>query len=81
MPGTRQQQLQDILLALLPSDHSPVGNGTLSEEFLKGAKAQGLKVAADEFQAVREALVASGQAIKGKGRGGSTARATGVDFH
>jgi hypothetical protein len=78
MPGTRQQQLQDILLALLPSDHSPVGNGTLSEEFLKGAKAQGLKVAADEFQAVREALVASGQAIKGKGRGGSTARATGA---
>jgi adenine-specific DNA-methyltransferase len=78
MPGTRQQQLQDILLGLLPSDHTAVGNGALLALFQEAAKAQGVKAGEGDFQAAREALVASGQAIKGKGRGGSTARATGA---
>ena len=71
-------QLQSILLQLLPTDHSAVGNMALWGEFQAAAKASGiLSVSEDDFKTAREALVESGQAIKGKGRGGSTARATG----
>ncbi len=38
-----------------------------------------LAVGEDEFKAARDALVKSGQAVKGKGRGGSLARATGAN--
>lgn len=71
------QQLHAILLQLLPADHTTVGNLTLWEQFQAAVKAAGISpVSEDTFKAAREALVASGQAIKGKGRGGSTARAT-----
>ena len=77
MPETAQQ-LHAILLQLLPTDHTTVGNLTLWEQFQTAVKAAGIfPVSEDTFKAAREALVASGQAIKGKGRGGSTALATG----
>ena len=74
-----QQQLSTLLLNLLPADHTTVGNITLLEQFLAGAKAAGHQPPAteDDFKTAREALVASGLAVKGKGRGGSTALATG----
>lgn len=73
-------QLQTIFLQLLPIDHTPVGNGSLLTQFLAAALAAGISNATDaSFSEAREALVAGGQAIKGKGRGGSTARATGPD--
>ena len=76
----RQQALEALLLNLLPADHSTVGNATLQQQFLAAAQAAGHPgpVTADDFQAAREALLAAGLAVKGKGRGGSTARATGA---
>ncbi len=73
------QQLQSILLQLLPADHSTVGNLALWGQFQTAAQAAGLTAITEEdFKAAREVLVESGQAIKGKGRGGSTARSTGA---
>lgn len=78
MATNRQQRLQAILLQLLPTDHSAIGNQTLLAQFQAAAKAQGEKnVSDDDFSSARDALVQSGQAVKGKGRGGSTALATG----
>ena len=70
MPGTRQEKLQIIILQLLPADHSGIGNLTLLQKI---RELNGTDTTDAEFQAARDALVASGQAIKGKGRGGSTA--------
>jgi len=80
MSMQRQQALEALLLNLLPADHSTVGNATLQQQFLAAAQAAGHPgpVTADDFQAAREALLAAGLAVKGKGRGGSTARATGA---
>ena len=78
MATNRQQRLQTILLQLLPADHSAIGNQTLLAQFQAAAKAQGEKnVSDDDFSSARDALVESGQAVRGKGRGGSTALATG----
>jgi adenine-specific DNA-methyltransferase len=80
MSESTQPALLAILLQLLPADHNPVGNGALWTLFQAATLAAGIpSVTEDTFKATREALVASGQAIKGKGRGGSTARATGPD--
>ena len=75
-----QQQLTTLLLNLLPADHTTVGNSTLLEQFLAAAQAEGHQPPAteDDFKTAREALVAAGLAVKGKGRGGATARATGA---
>ena len=75
-----QQQLTTLLLNLLPADHITVGNITLLEQFLAAAQAAGHQPPGteDDFKTAREALVAAGLAVKGKGRGGSTARATGA---
>ena len=79
MAETRQQRLESILLQLLPADHSAVGNAALWEQFQAAAQSAGVAGATEAaFKAAREALVKSGRAIKGKGRGGSTARATGA---
>jgi adenine-specific DNA-methyltransferase len=79
MTDTLQQQLKAILLALLPEDHTSVGNITLLEQFQLAAQGAGLSAMGDDaFKAARDALVAEGQAVKGRGRGGSTARATGL---
>ena len=78
MSKDRPTQLESLLLDLLPADHGAIGNMALLERFLQAAQAAGVHPAATEgdFKAARESLVASGQAVKGKGRGGSTARAT-----
>lgn len=78
MTDTLQQQLESIFLSLLPEDFSNVGNITLLEQFQLAADRAGLQATGEEtFKAARDSLVVSGQAVKGKGRGGSTARATG----
>ena len=79
-PNQANTPLTALLLQLLPADHSVVGNGTLLNQFSTACQGAGLgPVTPDDFQAAREALVANGQAVKGRGRGGSTARATGAD--
>ena len=74
-----QQQLQSLFMQLLPADHSAVGNISLLAKFQKAAQTAGHpSISDDDFTAVRDVLLASGQIVKGKGRGGSTARATGA---
>ena len=74
------EQLKNLLLALLPDDHSTVGNITLLAQLQAAARDAGLKtMAEDDFKTARDALVADGKAVKGKGRGGSLARATGAN--
>ena len=70
----QQQKYQQWILSLLPSDHSFVGNASLQQQV---AAAAGQAIDQQAFMAARDALVASGQVVKGKGRGGSSARATG----
>jgi adenine-specific DNA-methyltransferase len=81
MADERPQTLQTLLLGLLPDDHTAVGNISLLQQFLQAAQASGTTPAAtaEDFKQARETLVARGQAIKGKGRGGATARASGPD--
>ncbi|MEY8689603.1 MAG: site-specific DNA-methyltransferase [Leptothrix sp. (in: b-proteobacteria)] len=76
MQNERQQQLEAILFDLLPLDGSAVGNGQLSSRFEAAAAQAGLSTNADDFGAARAALLAGGVVIKGRGRGGSTARST-----
>lgn len=79
MPDARQQQLQTLLLDLLPADYTMVGNITLLEQFLTAAKkADAQPVTEEDFKAAREALLEAGLVVKGRGRGGATARATGA---
>jgi adenine-specific DNA-methyltransferase len=67
--------LQDTLFQLVPEDGSAVGNQSLQEKFLSVAKGAG----AADFEAAREALIAEGKLVKGKGRGGSVRRAAPVN--
>ena len=79
-PNQADTPLTALLLQLLPADHSAVGNGALLNQFSAACQSAGLgPVTLDDFQAAREALLATGQAVKGRGRGGATARATGAD--
>ena len=74
MPHTLQQ-LQELLLHLLPGDGTAVGNISLLAQVQAAAAAAGHAAPTeDAFKSAREALLASGQGIKGRGRGGATAR-------
>jgi len=73
MSETRQHMLQAITLKLLPEDCSFIGNKFLSQLI----RVDGLEVSEEELQTARDALLLSGSIIKGKGRGGSTARVPG----
>ena len=80
MSEPRQQALQLILLQLLPADHTTVGNITLFSQLKAATLAAGMApVTEDDFKDARDALVADATAVKGKGRGGSLARATGEE--
>ena len=74
MPHTLQQ-LQELLLHLLPGDGTAVGNISLLAQVQAAAAAAGHAAPTeDAFKIAREALLASGQVVKGRGRGGATAR-------
>ena len=71
----REQELQRLLLGLLPVNGSTVANGQLLTLWTQAAADAGLKASPDDFASLREDLVVRGLVVKGKGRGGSTARA------
>jgi adenine-specific DNA-methyltransferase len=73
---SRQQQIQSIILQLLPTDRSPVPNQALFAQVQTAAVgAGGGRITEDDFHLLRESLVEAGLVVKGKGRGGSTALA------
>ncbi len=75
----RQRHLAELLFSLLPADGSNVGNAALLIQLQKSAQAQGLRAGEADFQAARQLLVDAGRAIKGKGRGGFSARSAVAD--
>jgi len=81
MTDGRTQRLVAVLLAQLPEDGSNIGNVTLFDKFNAQAAAAGLSCTEDDFHDARERLLAAGQARKGKGRGGSTARVLAAGEH
>jgi hypothetical protein len=67
--------LVELLEALLPADGQALGNVTLCAQLSERAlSALARDVDEAEYMRARDALVASGRARKGKGRGGSLAR-------
>jgi hypothetical protein len=66
--------LAEFLLAQLPLDGRTVGNGPLRQAFLCRAGELGVEASHSDYRATQAYLVASGQARRGKGRGGSLAR-------
>lgn len=67
--------LSNLLLSFVPADGSAIGNQQLKKLLDAAAKKSGTKLSDAKFEALREALVADGKLVKGKGRGGSVRRA------
>lgn len=66
-------RLRDLILAELPADGRPIGNQALLAR-LAGTRPG---VTTEAYVAARDALVADGLLVKGRGRGGSVARVAG----
>ena len=73
-PPMPDQQLIDMLLALVPVDGSTVGNTALKRALDEMLKAEGKQLNEDDYWRVQASLVASSTLSKGQGRGGSVRR-------
>lgn len=70
------QEIAKIIYSILPEDGSAIGNASA----LKQVRAQVPDLQEEDYAAARDALVASGRGVKGRGRGGSIARAVNDDL-
>jgi adenine-specific DNA-methyltransferase len=79
MAQKNDPRIAEALLALVPPNGASIGNSALREEL---ADELGREVEEYEYIAIRDALVAQGLLVKGKGRGGSVrlGQPTGADF-
>lgn len=68
-----EEDLADLLLEVLPGD----GGNLAAREAL--AKAAGVEVGEEAYEAVKERLLAMGLIRKGRGRGGAVALAMGME--
>ncbi len=75
MTHSQAQALDALLLAAVPDDGSAIGNLALKQAFDASAAAQGVEVTAADFEQTRQALLAAGHLVRGKGRGGAVRRA------
>jgi adenine-specific DNA-methyltransferase len=71
-----QQDIAEILYSILPKDGSAIGNASA----LTQVRSQVPDLSEEDYAAARDALVASGRGVKGRGRGGSIARAVEDDL-
>jgi hypothetical protein len=70
-------QLLPILLALVPADGAPIGNGKLLHSFSDRVLYDlQLDVTGEDYERCKQALIDQGQLRRGRGRGGSVLRAT-----
>lgn len=67
--------LTKLLLGLVPSDGSAIGNLKLRAQFLQAARAKGLKASEAIVATLCEELIEAGTLARAKGRGGSVRRA------
>jgi adenine-specific DNA-methyltransferase len=70
------QDIAEILYAILPEDGSAIGNASA----LTQMRVHLPDLSEENYAAARDALVASGRGVKGRGRGGSIARAVDDDL-
>ena len=69
------QDIAEILYSIPPEDGSAIGNASA----LPHVRAQVPDLSEEDFATARDALVVSGRGVKGRGRGGSIARAVADD--
>jgi hypothetical protein len=75
-PRADDPALVSILFALVPLDGANVGNGTLSERFTEQALLKlGANVSMADYERCKATLLERGRIRRGKGKGGSVARA------
>ncbi len=75
MDDRRKEDLTALLLELIPTDGSAIGNKRLAGLFREKAAERGYEVTPELFEKLRTELIAQGLLVKGKGRGGSVRRA------
>jgi adenine-specific DNA-methyltransferase len=75
MNSPSESRIRKLLLGLVPEDGEPVGNAKLRELFDSAIELKEYKVSGVEFENARDALIAEGVLLRGKGRGGSVRRA------
>jgi very-short-patch-repair endonuclease len=73
-----EQQLREWLLERVPSDGSTVGNKTLREALEQRAARTDSTLTEEHFWQIRDALIAEGKLLSGRGRGGSVYRPGGT---
>ena len=71
-----EEDLGDLLLEVLPGAGGSLGNVSAREAL---AKAAGVEVSEEAYEAVKESLLAMGLIRKGRGRGGTIALAMGME--
>lgn len=76
MPKASIADIRTAILKLVPKDGTAVGNQTLRGQL---ADKLGAKVTEEDYLAARDALVADGKLITGRGRGGSVRRAKNIE--
>jgi type I restriction enzyme M protein len=75
-PNSEDEDLGDLLLEVLPGDGSTMGNLTAREAL---SRATGREIGEEDYEEVKERLVALGLVRKGRGRGGAIALAEGIE--
>ena len=70
------EDLGDLLLEVLPGDGTTIGNLSAREALSKAAERQ---VSEEDYEEVKERLVALGLVRKGRGRGGAIGLAEGIE--
>ena len=71
MVHDQEDDLRDLLLGLMPSDGTPIGNVTLLRELGGEAKKLGISISEEQYRHLRDGLIEEGTLRKGLGRGGS----------
>ena len=71
-----EEDLGDLLLEVLPGDGSTIGNQSAREALSKAAERE---ISEEEYEEVKERLVALGLIRKGRGRGGAIGLAEGIE--
>jgi type I restriction enzyme M protein len=75
-PEADEEDLGDLLLEVLPTDGSTMGNLSAREALSRAAERQ---ISDEEYEAIRDKALALGLVVKGRGRGGSIALAEGIE--
>ena len=75
-PDTEDEDLGDLLLEVLPGDGTTIGNLSAREALGRAAERQ---ISEEDYEEVKERLIALGLVRKGRGRGGAIGLAEGIE--